>query len=76
MGLFRCRFPYLRMLSQLTRSDRTARRNQRIRDAFYNRYTLQPRPRLHTREYVVAQLGEEFCLSTQTIEDILWTKTR
>ena len=58
--------------SRLTRANNTEKRNGRIRDAFYARYTNQPRPRKHTREYVVSGLAEEFCLSPATVEGILY----
>jgi hypothetical protein len=44
----------------LTRSANTDKRNQKLRDAFYARYTSQPRPRKLSREYVVSQLAEEY----------------
>ena len=60
----------------LTRQTNTAKRHERIRAAFRERYTSQPRPRKWSREYVVAQLAEEFCLSGKTVEDIIWTKVK
>ena len=56
----------------LIRLTNTAKRNQRLKDAFYARYTNQPRPRKHTREFVVSQLAEEFYLSPATVEGILY----
>jgi hypothetical protein len=58
-----------RLLTRATNSDK---RNQRIKDAFYARYTNQPRPRKHTREYVVSALAEEFYLSVATVAGILY----
>lgn len=56
----------------LTRQNNYDKRNQRIRDAFEQRYTKQPKPRIYTREYIISQLAEEFCLSMSTIENILY----
>jgi hypothetical protein len=58
--------------SVLTRATNTDKRNQRIKDAFYTRYTKQARPRKHTREFVVSELAEEFCLSPATVAGILY----
>jgi hypothetical protein len=60
------------MSKALTRTQNTEKRNQRICDAFYERYTSQPRPKLYTREYVISQLAEEHCLSMGTVENIIW----
>jgi 7,8-dihydro-6-hydroxymethylpterin-pyrophosphokinase len=49
-----------------------ARRNQQLKDAFYARDTNLPRPRKLSREFVVAQLAEEFFLSVSTVEGILY----
>lgn len=57
-----------------TRQANTEKRNRKMRDAFYNRYTNMPRPRLHSREYVISQLAEEFNLSMSRVEDILYIK--
>jgi len=59
-------------VARLTRANNTEKRNQKIRDAFYTRYTNQPRPRKFAREHVVSQLAEEFFLSAATVEDILY----
>jgi|GEM_PF-2287279 len=56
----------------LTRQTNYDRRNQKLRDAFYTRYTNQPRPKIYTREYVISQLAEEFCLSMSRVEDIIY----
>ena len=56
------------------RTSNTQKRNERLRQAFQKRYTDQPRPRKHSKELVVAQLAEEFCLSTATVEGIIWTR--
>jgi predicted nuclease of restriction endonuclease-like RecB superfamily len=48
------------------------KRNQRIREAFRQRFTDAPRPRKLSREYVLAQLADEFFLSVATIEDIVY----
>ena len=58
----------------LTRQTNYDKRNRRIREAFAKRYTHLPRPRLYTREYVISQLAEEFCLSMARIEDIIRIK--
>lgn len=50
------------------------RRNDRIRHAFRQRYTDAPRPRKFSREYVLAQLADEFCLAVATVEDIIYAK--
>jgi len=62
------------MSPPLTRSDRTDRRNQCLRDAFYERHTNLPRPRKHSRAYVIAQLSEEYHLSTRTVEQIMYNR--
>ena len=58
----------------LTRQTNYDKRNQRIRDAYYKRFTLQPKPRIYTREGIIAQLAEEYCLSMATVEDIIRIK--
>ena len=62
------------MRPALTRHTNTAKRHARIRAAFCERYTCAPRPRKFSREYVLAQLAEEFCLSMATVENIVWKK--
>ncbi|MBO2009191.1 hypothetical protein [Hymenobacter negativus] len=57
-----------------TRKTNTQKRHDRIRQAFRERYTNKPRPRLYSREYVISQLADEFCLSMATVEGIIWTK--
>jgi predicted nuclease of restriction endonuclease-like RecB superfamily len=57
------------------RQQNRLRRNERIRQAFRQRYSDAPRPRKFSREYVLAQLANEFCLSVATIEDILYAKS-
>ena len=52
----------------------TEKRNQKLRDAFYRRFTLLPHPKKVSREYVVAQLAEEFNLSTTTVDKLLYVK--
>lgn len=49
-------------------------RNTKIREAFAERYTRQPRPRKFTREYVIAQLACEYYLAMDTVEDIIYQK--
>lgn len=64
---------------QLARADRLERRNKQMQDAFYKRYTNQPRvngARIYTREGVVAQLAEEYHLSMATVEKIVLPKTQ
>jgi hypothetical protein len=56
------------------RQQNRLRRNERIRQAFRQRYTDVPRPRKFSREYILAQLADDFCLSVATIEDILYAK--
>jgi hypothetical protein len=55
-----------------TRQTNYDKRNGRIKDAFEARFTKQPKPRIYTREYIISQLAEEFCLSMSTIENILY----
>ena len=57
-----------------TRQQNRLRRNERICQAFRQRFTLAARPRKLSREYVLAQLADEFCLALSTIEDIIYTK--
>jgi hypothetical protein len=57
-----------------TRQANTDKRNQKLRDAFYNRFTNQPRPKRFTREYIISQLAEEFNLSMGSVENILYAK--
>lgn len=56
------------------RQQNRLRRNERIREAFRQRYTDAPRPRKFSREYILAQLADDFCLSVATIEDIIYAK--
>lgn len=56
-----------------TRQLNRLRRNERIRRAFRQRYIDVPRPRKLSREFVLAQLADDFCLSVATIEDIVYT---
>lgn len=60
------------MTKHLRRVANTEKRNQRICDAFYQRYTNQPRPKIYTRDYVISQLAEEHYLSMGTVENIIW----
>ncbi|AHJ98951.1 hypothetical protein [Hymenobacter swuensis] len=55
-----------------TRQTNKEKRDNRIRAQFRKRYTDQPRPRMYSREYVISQLAEEFCLSMHTVEDIIY----
>lgn len=57
-----------------TREQNTQKRHERIRDEFHKRYTDAPRPRKFSKEYVVAQLADEFNYSMRTIENILYAK--
>jgi hypothetical protein len=57
-----------------TRQLNRQRRNDRIRLAFRQRYLEAPRPRKFSREYVLARLADDFCLSVATIEDIVYTR--
>ena len=56
------------------RQQNRMRRNERIRQAFRLDYTLAVRPRKFSREYVLAQLADDYCLSVATIEDIVYAK--
>ncbi|RZK31038.1 MAG: hypothetical protein EOO63_05175 [Hymenobacter sp.] len=60
---------------QAKRAANLAARNEKIREAFAERYTRQPRPRKVTREDIVKQLAEEFFLSIETVENILYKQT-
>ncbi|GAA4349919.1 hypothetical protein GCM10023185_07030 [Hymenobacter saemangeumensis] len=59
-----------------TRQANYDKRNRKIKDAFFKRYTNQPRPKIYTREYVISQLAEEFNLSMARIEDILYKQAK
>lgn len=56
------------------RQENRLRRNERIRQAFRQRYTDAPRPRKFSREYVLARLADDFCLAVATVEDIIYAK--
>ncbi|GAB3638749.1 hypothetical protein GCM10027422_43390 [Hymenobacter arcticus] len=56
------------------RQQNRLRRNERIRQAFRQRYSEAPRPRKFSREYVLAQLADSYCLAVATIEDIIYAK--
>ena len=56
------------------RQQNRLRRNERIRQTFRQRYTEAPRPRKFSREYVLAQLADDYCLAVATIEDIIYAK--
>ena len=64
------------MSKALTRQQNTDKRNAKLRTAFYDRYINLPRPRLHSREYVISQLAEEYCLSMATVEGILYQQAK
>ncbi|MGI4735245.1 MAG: hypothetical protein ACRYG7_08715 [Janthinobacterium lividum] len=57
------------------RQQNRMRRNERIRQAFRQRYSEVTRPRKFSREYILTQLADDFCLSVATIEDILYSKS-
>jgi hypothetical protein len=57
---------------QTKRAQNLAARNEKIREAFAERYTRQPRPRKYTREYIIAQIAGEYFLSMDTVEDIVY----
>ena len=59
---------------QTKRAQNLAARNEKIREAFAERYTRQPRPRKYTREYIIAQIACEYFLAMDTVEDILYDK--
>ncbi|MGI4742608.1 MAG: hypothetical protein ACRYG7_46210 [Janthinobacterium lividum] len=56
------------------RQQNRLRRNERIRQTFRQRFTDVPRPRKFSREYILAQLADEYCLSVATIEDIVYAQ--
>jgi hypothetical protein len=56
------------------RQQNRLRRNDRIRQTFQQRYTDAARPRKFSREYVLAQIADEYCLAVATIEDIIYAK--
>lgn len=56
-----------------TRRDNTSKKHDRIRELYAKRWTNAPRPRKFSREYIIAQLAEEFYLSLKRIEDIIYT---
>jgi hypothetical protein len=61
------------------RSDRTAKKHQKIRDLFNQRYTNQVRvngARIYTSAYVIACLAEEYYLSLRQIENIIYSKPK
>ena len=60
----------------LARQANLDKRNRKIRDAFYKRFTQQPRPRLYTREFVLSQLAEEHNLSMATVERLVMPKAK
>lgn len=55
-----------------TRQSNKEKRDSRIKAQFRKRYTDAPRPRMYSREFVISQLAEEFCLSMHTVEDIIY----
>ncbi|OON67822.1 hypothetical protein [Hymenobacter sp. CRA2] len=57
-----------------TRQQNRTKRDERIRALFKARYLDAPRPRKLSREFVLAQLAEEFCLSIGTVENITYAK--
>ncbi len=62
------------MSPSIKRRTNTEKKYERIRKEFRKRFTDQPRPKKYTREYIIAQLAEEFYLSMKTVEDIIYTK--
>ena len=61
-------------MSGKTRRLNTGKKHERIRALYATRWTNAPRPRKYSREYIIAQLAEEFFLSLKRIEDIIYTK--
>ncbi len=57
---------------QTKRAANLLKRNAKIREAFAEGYTQQPRPRKYTREFVIAQIAAEFFLSMDRVEDIIY----
>jgi hypothetical protein len=60
--------------STLARQANLEKRNLAIREAFYKRFTMQVRPRIYTREYVLSQLAQEYHLSIATLERLVMLK--
>ena len=58
----------------LTRQANLERRNQALREAYFERYTKQKRPRIYTREYILAQLAQDYHLSIATVERLVLPK--
>lgn len=54
------------------RNSKLLARNQKIRELFEARFTNQPKPRIYTREGVIAKLAEDFYLSMGTVENIIY----
>lgn len=50
------------------------KRNRKLRDTFYKRYTNKPRLQKPSREYVVQQLADEYFLSVKTVDRLLYTQ--
>lgn len=61
-------------LRQTKRAENLEKRNAKIREAFADGYTRQPRPRKYTREFIIAQIAAEFYLSMDRVEDIIYQK--
>jgi hypothetical protein len=65
----------MRHAATLTRAANTDKRDTKLRASFFSRYTNQPSPRKHTREYVVSQLADELRLRPATVGDnVPWIK--
>lgn len=52
------------------------KRNAKIKEEFRKRYTDAARPRMYSREYVLAQIADEKDLSIATVEDIIYAKAK
>ncbi len=65
--------------AQLARQANLEKRNLAIRDAFYKRFTIQPKVngvRIYTREGILAALALEYHLSMTTVERIVAPKAK
>lgn len=56
----------------LKRKANTERRNAKIRATFDKDFTEQARPRRYTREFIIARIAADVCLSMATVEDIIY----
>lgn len=62
----------------MSRTERTQKKHDRIREIFRKRYIEQPRVngvRKFTKEYIIAIIAADFYLSMRQVENIIYTKT-